>query len=609
MGSPYLNSGEAIVLMTTRVSADTVPYDIMLTSERIFLIDNRYTRFEPRIIQLSAILSVQGGKTPAHDPVITLLFRTGKEGGARQPLILVFSQNANENRKPERDDWLKNLIQLSIARQEKEAVAVAPAVPEVGEIGLRPTVRHWVAPEKVRPLSHVVDREKAPVPLTVIPDKVEGGGEIPAYAAAVTPVEEERIGTEPVPEEPAADFSFMREIPPHQPAPPARVIIPQITEELLPARTTEALPVEQVPAPVKDLDHEKLHHSIQTAVRSLMVTDKPAPEPPRFPVTATMPEVFVGETGPEQAAAVSPLPAAEPSEVPEIVRALYAGATEPVPPEPAVATGPVPEPAPESPKTAIHGIHEPHVTLTTPENIVQETAGHPAPEAVFRREPAAAEAPPVRHPIPPAREIHPPRTTLTYAAVLLLFIALVAAGAVLLLAHGHGGTDNAVTPTLETAQVTTLPPETVQSTAVPPETVQPTTVPPATTPIITPVPSLPASPVPQTGVWVRVNSTANYAGSVGNAGFMQPVSGSGDNFYKVLWSDRPVQVSVQKQDNSGAVLAVTIYRDGTLISTRSVTSPMGAVDLLIDPLTARPPGLKINATLVPATTPFHLENY
>jgi hypothetical protein len=72
---------------------------------------------------------------------------------------------------------------------------------------------------------------------------------------------------------------------------------------------------------------------------------------------------------------------------------------------------------------------------------------------------------------------------------------------------------------------------------------------------------------------------------------MKTVSGSGDKFYKVLWSDRVVQVSVQKQDNSGALLAVGIYRDGTLLSTGSVTSPMGTVDLLVDPVTGRAPGL------------------
>jgi hypothetical protein len=107
-----------------------------------------------------------------------------------------------------------------------------------------------------------------------------------------------------------------------------------------------------------------------------------------------------------------------------------------------------------------------------------------------------------------------------------------------------------------------------------------------------------------------VNSTAGYFGTVGNPELMQKVSGTGDNFYKILRSDRPVQVAVQKQDNSGALLAVAIYRDGTLISSRSVTSPMGTVELLIDPLTARAPGLTANDTLPEhAATPAGLENY
>ncbi len=154
-------------------------------------------------------------------------------------------------------------------------------------------------------------------------------------------------------------------------------------------------------------------------------------------------------------------------------------------------------------------------------------------------------------------------------------------------------------------QVTTVPPETVLPTIVPPATVTP-----ATTRIATPIPSLPVSPVPQVGVWVRVNSTAYYMGNFGNPGQMQQISGTGDYFYKVLRSDQPVQVSIQKQDNSGALLAVAIYRDGTLVGTRSVTSPLGTVYLLIDPLTGRVPGLTENDTLPEhAGTPTGLENY
>jgi len=112
------------------------------------------------------------------------------------------------------------------------------------------------------------------------------------------------------------------------------------------------------------------------------------------------------------------------------------------------------------------------------------------------------------------------------------------------------------------------------------------------------------------GVWVGVNSPSNYTGRVGNAGFMQPFSGSGNNFYKISGSNRTVQVSVQKLDNSGALLAVAIYRNGTLISTSSVTSPKGTIEMLIDPLTARAPGLTVDDTRAEYAAPSTgLENY
>ncbi len=604
MGSPYLNSGETIILTTNRVSADTVPYDVMLTTERIFLIDNRNARFEPWIIPLNAILSVQGGKTPAQDPAIMLLFRTGVVGrGSRQPLNLIFSQDPNENRKPERDDWVRSLIQLSISQHERELVTETPVIPEVtGETGLRPMVRHGVALEMVRPLSNMVDRQMAPAPVAVIPDEVEGGGEIPARAAAITPVNKENIAPEPVPEEPATDLTPVRGTPPPMPVPPARVIIPQIIEELLPPVKKTPAPLEgQEPAPAAGFDSEALFRAIPTAVRSMTVTEEPGPLPLPVEETITTPEsVPVVETTPEQAASV-PLPAAaEPREVAEIIRALHTGAVKPVTTESSDTAEPDTEPEPGIPQEDIREVPESQGTLAIPENMMQESVGQTTPEAAFKREPAVADAPPVRHPLPPAREIRPLRTTLAYAAVLLIIIALVAAGAVLLLPQGPGQTDNPVTPTPTRGQVTTPPPETVQ----------PTPISPATTRITTPVTSLPASPVPQKGVWVRVNSTAYYFGEAGNPELMQKVSGTGDNFYKVLRSDHLVQVSVQKQDNSGALLAVAIYRDGTLIGTRSVTAPMGTIDLLIDPLTARAPGLTENDTLPEhAATPTGLENY
>jgi hypothetical protein len=609
MGSPYLNSGEAIVLTTNRVSANAVPYDVMLTTERIFFIDNRNARFEPRIIPLSAILSVQGGKTPAHDPVIALLFRTGEEEGTRQPLNLVFSQNPNENRKPERDDWMRTLIQLSIHQHEKEVVTRTPAVrEETGKTGLRPSVRHGVAPDMVRPLSNMADHRKEPAPVTIIPDDIEGG-EIPMPPLAVTPVREE--SAVPEPEDPRFDLVPVPETLPSVPAIPTRIIIPQIIEELLPANKTTTPLGGQPPEPAAGIDPEALFRAIPT-LRSMTVTEERTPGPVPGPETVPVPEVTGTGTASVQETGISPPTDAESRELADIIRALHTASREPVTMEPPGAAMPdtLPEPAPEIPQEGIHGIPEPHITSSIPENGIPEPVRSPVPETVFRQEPAAREASPVRHPLPPAREIRSLRTTLTYAAVLILVIALVAAGALLLLPRGPGQTNSPVSPIPAGVQVTTLPAETVQTTPLPPATLLPVTTPPPTTRIVTPVPPLAVSSVPQAGVWVRVNSTAYYVGTVGNTELMQQVSGRGDTFYKVLWNDRPVQVSIQKQDNSGATLAVAIYRNGTLIGSRSITSPMGAVDLLIDPLTARAPGLTENDTLPEhAAKPSGLENY
>jgi len=606
MGNPYLNSGEAIVLTTNRVSANAVPYDVMLTTERIFFIDHQNARFEPRIIPLSAILSVQGGKTPAHDPVIALLFRTGEEEGLRQPLNLVFSQNPNENRKPERDDWMRTLIQLSIHQHERVAVTRTPEVLVVpGETGLRPSVRHGIAPDMVRPLSNVVDQRIETAPVTIIPDDVEDGGEIRGLPTVITSVREEK--SIPEPEEPHFDPVPLGGTSLPVPATPTRVIIPQIIEELLPQNKTPIPQDGQKTAPAAGYDPKALFRAIPTAVRSMTVTEERTPGPVLVPETVPVSEVPAIETASEQETEVPPPADDESRELADIIRALNTSAREPFTTEPPGAAMPytLPEPAPVIPQEDIHGVPEPDVTPAVPENVIPGPVILPPHETVFRQDPATMEAPPIRHPLPPAREIHPFRTTLAYAAVLILVIALVAAGAVLLLPQGPGQTDSPVTPPPTLVQATTLLPETVQTTSL-----SPVTIPAAATLIVTPVPSLPISPVPQAGVWVRVNSTANYVGTVGNTELMQQVSGRGDTFYKVLWSDRPVQVSVQKQDNSGATLAIAIYRNGTLIGARSITSPMGAVDLLIDPLTARAPGMAENDTLPEhAATPSGLENY
>jgi len=680
MGSPYLNSGETIVLTTNRVVAEGVSYDVMLTSERIFLIDSRMARLEPRIIPLSTILAVQGGKTPAQEPVITIVFREKREGERTPPLNLLFSQTPNENRKPERDDWVRGLIRLSIHVQEMEREPEKPVVPPAPrETGLRPMARHGIAPDMVRPLSNVADRTQ-PVPVMVIPEEIPGSGEIPIPGQA--DVREKTVTSAPkeIPEVPATYLSPVRGRPLPPPPPHTRVIIPQIIEELLPEKEKPAEVVPEAPvfAPAVIIDQEALFRTIPVSLRPLTVTEERAPVP--SPAEEIAPEPDSGTAEPDNGA---PEPVPEPDddeekELPEILKALYTGPREPVAEEKEETASDIPEPETEGesagevvtasqvPEPETEGVSAGEVVTASqvpePETDVEKEEGKksasripqlaatgtemepaaedvrpeqepvhrwselfarkaesapastepvhepaepaddrlnaeggepaepeaapeppapaeppvtPVPEEVQPTKPEAAGSVPVRHPVPPAREIRPIKTTLAYAGVLIIVIALVIAGAFLLSRQGQGPADA---------------PGTIPVTTLPPVTGTPTTTP-QTTLTVLPVSTRPPVNVPQEGVWVRLTSTSEYYGNIGNTGMMRQVSGSGDTIHPIFWPDHPVLVSVQKKDNTGAVLTATVYRNGTAIGTRSVNSPMGTVEILIDPVTARAPGL------------------
>ena len=80
-GSPYLESGESLILTTDRVSVSTVQYDVLLTNRYLILVDAGYTQFQPEKIPLSTIQSVKGGKTASGELVITLFFTETDSSG------------------------------------------------------------------------------------------------------------------------------------------------------------------------------------------------------------------------------------------------------------------------------------------------------------------------------------------------------------------------------------------------------------------------------------------------------------------------------------------------------------------------------------------------
>jgi hypothetical protein len=97
--------------------------------------------------------------------------------------------------------------------------------------------------------------------------------------------------------------------------------------------------------------------------------------------------------------------------------------------------------------------------------------------------------------------------------------------------------------------------------------------------------------IPATGVWVRVSYPRDYYGWIGNSGSLRGVSGSGEQVYRIPDGEGIVQVQMYKTDNSGDTLTVEIYRDGKVISDRTVSIPKGSLELLIDAKTGNPPGI------------------
>ena len=59
-----LKSGESIILTTDRVLIDDDEYDLILTSQRLALVDSDHTSDQPQVVPFATILSVKGGTTP-----------------------------------------------------------------------------------------------------------------------------------------------------------------------------------------------------------------------------------------------------------------------------------------------------------------------------------------------------------------------------------------------------------------------------------------------------------------------------------------------------------------------------------------------------------------
>ena len=98
------------------------------------------------------------------------------------------------------------------------------------------------------------------------------------------------------------------------------------------------------------------------------------------------------------------------------------------------------------------------------------------------------------------------------------------------------------------------------------------TAPPATAPLVT------EGGVPQSGIWVRIQYPGNYTGDVGAEGYALNVNASGDQLYRIPIYSGIVEGTIRKEDLTGGLLQLGIYRDGAPVYFRSTTAPRGEID-------------------------------
>ena len=127
MGSPYLNSNEAIVLSTHNVVINTVPAEAILTSQRLILVDSRHASLRPQDLPFASIETVTIGENTGMDPVLSLSIVLPDE--TRHTLGIVFPQAPKQKRTAERDEWAAKIKEASLVAQKEGGVKPAELLP------------------------------------------------------------------------------------------------------------------------------------------------------------------------------------------------------------------------------------------------------------------------------------------------------------------------------------------------------------------------------------------------------------------------------------------------------------------------------------------------
>jgi hypothetical protein len=129
MGNPYLNRDETIILTTQRIRTNSTLTDVMLTNQRLILVDPGHAQFRPQTIPLTTIETVMTGEDADGNPVISLSLSALTPQGATQSKELIFTQKFRNERNQERDEWVKQLKE-QIATVREQALSIKIISPD-----------------------------------------------------------------------------------------------------------------------------------------------------------------------------------------------------------------------------------------------------------------------------------------------------------------------------------------------------------------------------------------------------------------------------------------------------------------------------------------------
>jgi hypothetical protein len=540
MGGPELNSDEKILITTQDVFVKSIPFEAILTSKRIILIDRKKNLIPTKDILLATVRGIEEGENAIRDQFINLSLITSN-GEGRQ-LALTFTRTAGGSRKRERDEWVKLLkdltsssIQQTIRKvvpsfdEEPRKITPEQATPGIG-ITARPSGKKEI--ETAQPIKKII--ETGPVP----PKPVETTS-LPTGSFC------SRCGNRIPADSVFCNKCGAKVTQPGQEVPAAVPSIPQVSVD------SPMPPVKQPPVEHRERPIDKEIQSIEPLIEGSV------------PRTAEAPPVQTSKA-PEQPTP-QPVAADAASAIAQAAQSIIDGLA------PAPAGVP---PADTAGKVAGEKSIIPEIFLK------KDLPSQPAPAGT-----------PVPTP-PPARPPAPKGRSLIMIAIAVIVVIAIAGGVFLYWNQLKG---SGVVPS-EGNETITVP--TTAATPTPSPTRVPTT---AATVVTTPAtPAQTQVPVPKQGVWVRIIYSGPFRGTAGTAAQQDPVSDTGDKFYSVPTSEGIVQASIQKRDGTGNELVVEVYKNGSLVKRESTTVPWGFIDIQAD---LRPPATTTIPTTKPVSPP------